>query len=480
MPFNTLPSEHIFQLLCLNTVYPVILTVLTLYINCFRGFHNNLHIIQVYVFYFWPVYVNIQKQFMKTWCGGKGKIMKNTGYISVMLFICIFLICLLTACLGEEDNLGNIDEDLSDRLTEALEFDGGEVKSGEPPTASDSSKAPQLDNIQGEDARLGAPFAFTLESDYEDPENVEKAIVFVEGATKYIEVDGVLLSGIMELVGNLEGDEELRDKDFKIQFALQTDDGLTGEYQTFELGVIDESEQETGEAIAALVAEGETYHTTGRPDGGSSADYPQITELSGPSSLVPGQAFNVILETDYLGTISTAVLSTPGNSAYKEIPVILSAGMVTVSGNLAEDGISDGDRLVFQWALKSDTGTGLFRNWSLKVKSGDAEVDGDNTVEYTDCTNNAGCPTGQICNMDTHTCEPTEEETHIPYNCQDFCERILGCSADAEDDFLSECLGGCTVEDMANYPEGFQECWDLPLDDCSFIECYDNLFGEEQ
>ena len=307
-----------------------------------------------------------------------------TNRLLILCLLALFML-VLSSCSKESD-AEDIAEALADRLTDALDFEGGKVKEGDPPEGQSGTDAPQIERAAGDDLRLGAPYAFALESGFTQPENVDKAIVHVKDATKYIVVSGILASDLMELVGRLKDDAELSGEKFELNFALQTSDGITGQYKTLDVEVLDESAQdiETGDELAMLSVDGATPHSSGRPEANPGTDYPQITAIDGPATLGPGDAYTLELSTDYTGPVSAAILSTPNNASYMEIPASLDEGKVTITGKLSHSSLSPGDQFVFLLALKGKGGIGLYRSWTVTVVAGDFSEDGDEPVDGQD------------------------------------------------------------------------------------------------
>lgn len=312
--------------------------------------------------------------------------------IRCALLTTMFLLILLSlpGCSScSEQDAEEIAGKLADRLTDALDFEGGVAKDGAPPEGEAGEDAPQLMEVTGDELRVGAPFVFGLESEFASPQEVVKAIVAVEGASKYIEVDGSLFDGLMEIFGLLKKDSELIGEDFKLSFALQTGDGRTGLYMDFDLSIVDEPAQEIpeGEEISALSVAGENSFLSERPEGQAGDQVPQIRELSGPEIKPAGADFTVFLETDFDGAVDSVILTTPKNTAYKEIPVQLEEGEAKIDGHL-DDELSPGDRLIFLWAFKGESGVGLYRSWSVEIVEDGSKIDGDD--QHSDGDDDAG------------------------------------------------------------------------------------------
>jgi len=287
----------------------------------------------------------------------------------------------LLACgCSSDSNVGEIAGDLEDQLTDALAFEGGSVKEGEAPAGVSDTNAPQLTEIKESSLRLGAEFAYALSSDYSKPEDVTKAIVFVSGASKYIEIPAILFGGLMDLPGRLKNNPELSGKSFKLAFAMQNSSGLTGKYMEINVNVSSAQAQEESENddIANLSVSGADDKVSKRPESHTGEAYPQIKSILAPAKVRPGVKYRVSLYTDFAGTVQQVVLTTPGNeyARFIDIEDISKPGIITLEVVLDEES-SDGYQYVFMWALMGDQGAGLYRSWLVIIDKEASEPDGD-------------------------------------------------------------------------------------------------------
>ena len=193
----------------------------------------------------------------------------------------LFIVLTFARCSSgyDAEELGKA---LEDRLTDALQFDGGEKKEGSPPEGSSGEDAPQISSVDPPDElNLGEAFIIAIHSNYTKPDKVDKAIVHVTQAKDHIVVTSRLVPlgdhYVMNLSGLLTADELLVDKQFSIELALQTEGGVTGEYADWRLKVLEEEKDSPeGEAIIGIEMEGETWHAKDRPIPSESEDAPQI------------------------------------------------------------------------------------------------------------------------------------------------------------------------------------------------------------
>ena len=152
------------------------------------------------------------------------------------------------SCSKKSSDAEKIANALANRLTEALDFTGGSLVDAEKPKESDSAAAPQIEKVIAP-AKIHPGVAFTvrLNTSYDKPEELDKAIVHVIGSSKHLVVNAPLapLEGgwKMTLNGVLNEDLELLGGTFKLEYALQNRDGLTGLYKQRELLVPEEEEQ---------------------------------------------------------------------------------------------------------------------------------------------------------------------------------------------------------------------------------------------
>ncbi len=162
--------------------------------------------------------------------------------------VIVGLICLLplfsAGCSGSSD-AGDVAKALEDRLTDALDFEGGSAEDGEPPEGENTPDAPQISGIDAPDTlHPDVPFVVRLSTDYAEPQNVDKAIVHVVGATKYLVVTTPLVEAshgwVMNLAGVLGEEMSLAGESFTLEYALQTRGGVTGAYKRKELDIPEE------------------------------------------------------------------------------------------------------------------------------------------------------------------------------------------------------------------------------------------------
>lgn len=165
--------------------------------------------------------------------------------VSVSALTVFFVSCVFLLSCGEEDDLGGISEEMSNRLTEALDFDDRTIKEGGQPESSGSSNAPETDSVTAPgELSLGQEFSIVFFSDSVDAEEIAGAVAYVEGASQYLEVDGEFDSETesMTLTGTLKEDEDLVGEEFSVLVALINNDGEVGNYFEWSLEILEEEE----------------------------------------------------------------------------------------------------------------------------------------------------------------------------------------------------------------------------------------------
>ncbi len=401
--------------------------------------------------------------------------------LKVSLFGAVLLALLQISGCSSKSDTDKIEEALEDLLTDNLEFENSTVQEGSPPESSESADAPQIKQASGDNLRLGAPFAFKLESDFAAPETVSKTIVYVDGATKYIVVDTRLAAGLATLIGRLSTDRDLKGEDFDLQFALQTDDGLTGNYTTLDVEVLDESPQDTEsvEELALMSVEDGTLNPSGRPDGSSASDVPQITDVKGPENLEPGGEFTFTLTSDYPGAVNAAILAVPGGESYWRIPGQLTDGEMTVSSTFTAPDTAADIHLVLLWALEGENGSGLYRSWTTDVEGeADDPTDGDdpsNTTLSSNVMNSLGEVSSSLNDIlvrlmasDNVPAVYESGETRIEYDTQDSSYSGQLEDAEAGGEGYASVTGEYRLDDGLYYFLAVAEFRDFANQDGSF------------
>jgi hypothetical protein len=308
------------------------------------------------------------------------------------LFLLPIALFLSLAAMGcDNASSEDIATSLEDRLTDALDFDGGENADGVPDPGDGSGEAPQIEEWQVPGTlRLGQPFVVTIATNFDSNSEALTTAIYVKGAKNHLHVRrdlGILPDGRkrMSLYGVLAVDEQLRGKTFELELSLKTEDGVMGLPVPWPLKIEDEDPVALeGEPIDMLTMIGEDWIASGRPEGDPSGDAPQILRIDGPYEFpisVATMAGPVSDNVSDFNRIAAVLLSTPGNPGYKRSTVIqpenLEDGLALRVELKIKPEVPDGTPLVFVFALEDVDGrVGLFQPYSI-VAFKNVDVDGD-------------------------------------------------------------------------------------------------------
>ena len=333
------------------------------------------------------------------------------------------LVLALAGC-SSGDDANKLAGDLEDRLTDALDFDGGSTQDGAPPEEGGGSDAPGITSLDtpGE-LGLGQLFVVRIASEFGQPEAVDSAIVYVEGAGKYIRVTSGLVAVTggfeMRLAGVLLADEALRNKSFRLKVALHTSAGVTGAYQPWNLQVLDLAPMSSSDAaLGDAGVSGGTFNDTGRPAGDGSSDAPQILGIDAPDSVTPQQQVDIVLYSDNLQAaedVQAIIVSVPTSDSYWRV-----TDFETIAPGAKALGEAYGFRMsvtvptlpqdvpgmVLLWALeKTNRRVGLYFPWEFTFSHA---TDGDEDAAETDTEADVREETEDV-NVDGDTTDPEPE-----------------------------------------------------------------------
>jgi len=180
--------------------------------------------------------------------------MRQANLLPILL-VAATIVTLFFSCGEGEDDLDAINRALADRLTDALHFDNGVIQTDELPEWQSVAEAPQITEYEVPlSLQFEKDFSITLKSEYLSYEDVSKAVVYVSNATRYIAVEESLEPGddglyTMQLNGRLEKDEDIDGESFSVHVALQTTEGVTGEYILWEFRVGESGLDATAEKL---------------------------------------------------------------------------------------------------------------------------------------------------------------------------------------------------------------------------------------
>ncbi len=378
------------------------------------------------------------------------------------------LICglvLLSACTTEDSDTDDIGASLEDRLSSALEFEGGEVVNGElPATEADPEKAPQMIDLDAPVDLVGGQ-TFTVVATHETGSgpNAETpfthTLVKVEGATGYIKVPSLPQVGDfgMEaiLFGRLKDIADLRGKNFVIHVMLMDGSGNVGTFIVWNLTILNRDPVTPEEIADKVGGEGWSLTMGDAPPGSGDAGAPQITHIESPTHLTPGVTFEIDLYTDYANkdNLESAIISLPIADGYfvVEGPVTSTEkGLVmTVPGSVSKDLEVIDWSLTFMLALKSKDGSvGQYREWTVLIVRDPGRVPDPECDDEDPCTDDLvenfrcvyvpkDCSDGLDCTVDS--CNP---ETGACVNAvsEGYCRIDGACVADGTSNTENVCL----------------------------------------
>ena len=166
----------------------------------------------------------------------------KTNFIQRKTIVSILVLAVLVAfaCSSGSDS-EKVTQALANRLTSAIQFTGGELKTGEPPAENaDDTAYPQIKELEMESTlNVGSYFTVTISGEADAPESIVGAIVTVDLADSYIQVSQQYDSENNEMVlsGTLSFDDEIPGKTYSLSFALLNEDGDVGNYKTWDVEV---------------------------------------------------------------------------------------------------------------------------------------------------------------------------------------------------------------------------------------------------
>ncbi len=344
--------------------------------------------------------------------------MNRSGHV----FVVFFLFFVIHAGCSKGGNAEKIASGLEDRLTQALSFEGGAIVNEEPPVGSSDPSAPQIKTIDAPvQFRKGADFKVVLTSDFDQPDDVDKALVHVKGASKYIVINKPLsslessekwlsqklledISSVMKLAGVLTDDDELGGE-FILEYALQTKDGVTGVFKERSM----EIPEEVAECLTGDCCNGGQWIEEGSPC------------VSGEDDLSC---------TDDLCTAEHAC------------EAVIVEGFCAIDGSCFADGVVDLDHDCQMCDATLSPATWTFRGSEVECRSSAGECD---VAEFCD-GNSADCPD------DTKSTESCRESAGI-CDVEEFCDGVNDvCPDDGYRSQGDECddSDACTANDQCD------------------------------
>jgi len=154
--------------------------------------------------------------------------------------------------------------------------------------------------------------------------------------------------------------------------------------------------QELADRLSSALEFDDATEESGAPpeEHAGDASFPQVTALSAPNQLMPGEPFQLEISTDFAntGAISGVVIQVLQATTYIKVTAQASEpGMpVVIGGTLSRDDRLAGNAFSLRLALlDADGRAGNYYSWSTSVPRGeddsDADTDADTDVEFDDC-----------------------------------------------------------------------------------------------
>jgi hypothetical protein len=161
---------------------------------------------------------------------------KNIKCLAIMVTVLVFFGLFAWGCTKQSAK--QITEELANDMTDEMNFNNGQVKSGPPPAEHKAETGYPQSTIKSAPSTLLLGQNFAVQLKQTDTSISTGAVVFITPATKYITVAATVDSqGIMTLTGQLAYDAELTDVEAKITIAMQRSDGGIGNYSEWKLAL---------------------------------------------------------------------------------------------------------------------------------------------------------------------------------------------------------------------------------------------------
>ncbi len=160
----------------------------------------------------------------------------------ILIIGAIVTLAMLGSCSSESD-ADEIARVLADRLTDNLRFENGEQVAGGPPAFHEGEDWPQVEFVNPPNltVTLGDSFFVDVKAAYDFPEEIDGAMVWVQGATSHIDIRDSVddESLIMRLQAELLLDKELSGQTFDLYVSLYKGQE-TGLHETWRITIPDE------------------------------------------------------------------------------------------------------------------------------------------------------------------------------------------------------------------------------------------------
>jgi|GEM_PF-4464167 len=186
---------------------------------------------------------------------------KITCRLLISFSILLSFFMLITCDLSGDTE--EISKELTNRMTESMNFTGGQIEESPPPESSTSSDYPQIKDIEApEKIEIGYAFSVKIIPDTETSQDFQGVMVWIRGSERHVRIPlnnpvsngasrfAIINTGDNSITveGYLNYEPDLAGKTYGIFFALFGDEEITGIQTKWKLKVVaDEYSSEDGD-----------------------------------------------------------------------------------------------------------------------------------------------------------------------------------------------------------------------------------------
>ncbi len=294
----------------------------------------------------------------------------------IALFMGVFVSC------SNSSNPSSGDEDVEieiNSILSALHFEEMTLVKKPLPSPLSCDSPLRIKAIRHSELRIGAPFAFSLESEQDTLEEVTRVLVALDGFDGYIEVPGHFQNHVFDMAGIVGNHLLLRGRTVTLLFALQSTTGETGPYIPLTTTFSEKDDlwyiswNTINKSLDMLHLRNDYISNPDPPVGTFGDNIPQITELSGIYNVPKDGPVSITIKTNDCTDDLSVLLKSPFSKNYFSIPVSSCQGSSIDLGGFilanTTSSIEFGDTFTYQVALKNKHGVGLYRNWHFRYVS---------------------------------------------------------------------------------------------------------------
>jgi len=347
-----------------------------------------------------------------------------------------FLLAFIAAC-SSGGHSEQISEDLADRMSDSLEFDGGELEESPMPTGFEGANAPQLSKVlSAQPLRIGDPFVIELETNFSEPQLVDRVLMQIVGSKKHfvIKTGVIKQDGLNKMIlsGVLEADDKLKGLQVTMRFALQTREGILGLPRALRIEVTEEEARSS--SATELNADSANWKQAQRPDSISDEFAPQIIAIEGPKE-VRTESIVTIKLISLSNEATKVILTSIGNDQCLTTELIdreedekTTTYKVQIRINISQAGSLVQKRVLLFALQNSDGATGLFVPWSfilLAAQESDGDIDDERESILPKCEETSICCVAGQAVLEGRPCEQFQnvnnEEIYHSLCVEGFC-----------------------------------------------------------